>query len=135
MCTCAIIIMDCDASTIEKKMFWKNSCHLHKIKRHNILANVALKLLTLVIWCVFGFLFLLCLSILLSPKALCWKTSPKELLTLLNNKWSWKYSVSLRLKKSSISLLDLIILLWNYVHLLKQIQSKGSLYSFSRSIW
>ena len=60
-------------------MFWKNSCHLHKIKRHGILANVAPKLLTLVIWPKFGFLFFLCLSLPLSPKALCWKISLKKL--------------------------------------------------------
>ena len=62
-----------------RKMFWKNSCHLHKIKRHGILANVAPKLLTLVIWPKFGFLFFLCLSLPLSPKALCWKISLKKL--------------------------------------------------------
>ena len=63
-----------------RKMFQKNSCRLHKIKRHGILANVATKLLTLVIWPIFGFLFFLCLSIPLSPKALCWKISLKKLI-------------------------------------------------------
>lgn len=84
-----------------------------KVKRHSILAHVALNLLTLVIWCTFGFHFLLCLSIPLSPKALCWKTSPKKLtVRLLNNKWWWKYLVSLGIKISPILLLDLILLLW-----------------------
>ena len=46
--TCALAIMDPDTFTMEEK-FQKNSCRLHKIKRHGILANVATKLLTLVI--------------------------------------------------------------------------------------
>ena len=91
LCPCVRVIMNPDVCTIEKKLFWKNSCHLHKTKTNSVLTHVALKIFTLGIWCVFGFLFSLCLSIPLSPKALCRKTSPEKLVTLLNNKWWWKY--------------------------------------------
>lgn len=84
LCIRALVIMDSDNFINERKTFWKNSCHLCKIIRYGILENIALKLLTFVVWLIFAFLFFLCLSLPLSPKALCWKTSPNKLVTLLN---------------------------------------------------
>lgn len=102
LCNCALVIMDGDAFTIKRKMSWKNSFHLRKVKRQNILLHCPKTFLSYLTH-IYLFSFLL-VFISLFPKALCWKTSPKKLVTLLSNQWWWKYFVSLGIKINLIAL-------------------------------
>lgn len=83
-------------------MSWKNSFHLRKVKRQNILLHCPKTFLSYLTH-IYLFSFLL-VFISLFPKALCWKPSPKKLVTLLSNQWWWKYFVSLGIKINLIAL-------------------------------
>ena len=47
--TCALVLMDPDTFTMDEKCFERTAATYIRLKRHGILANVAPKLLTLVI--------------------------------------------------------------------------------------